>query len=168
MNSYHNPFSSQRVRFLFKPSHRLVFKPSCSYIKSFITAALFKDMSALPVNTSQPHLSELAGRLVTGLKIDTRSKQQYSKYTRPILNGVNRSKVLQRKCPPGETNKETEASVLKRKKEKHKLLYYLNSHLYPTSPPRHCGQRTCGNNPQRYLWGPFDCCRMPCLQLVAK
>lgn len=47
------------------------------------------------------HLSELAGRLVTGLKIDTRSKQQYNKYTRPILNGVNKSKVLQRKCPPG-------------------------------------------------------------------
>lgn len=87
-----------------------------NYSRSFITVSSFKKI-AFTVLTS--HLSEFAGRLVTGLKIDRRSKQQYNKYTRPTLNGVNKSKVLQRKCPPGGK---------KMKREKHILFYIPSFH----------------------------------------
>lgn len=81
-----------------------------------------ENKSCFAPHTAEPHLSELAGRLVTGLKIDTRSKQQYNRYTRPTLNGVNKSKVLHTKCPPrGE--KANGSSRLT--KESFTLLYYL-------------------------------------------
>ena len=46
------------------------------------------------------YLSELAGLLVTGLKMYSSSKTRYIRYTRPILNGVNRSNTLHTKWPP--------------------------------------------------------------------
>ena len=46
------------------------------------------------------NLSELAGRLVTGLKRQTLRKQRYKRYSKPTLNGVNWSNTLQRKVPP--------------------------------------------------------------------
>lgn len=41
----------------------------------------------------------MAGRLVTGLWIQIRSKHKYNKYMRPTLNGVNISNSLQTKFP---------------------------------------------------------------------
>lgn len=43
------------------------------------------------------YLSELAGLLVTGLKIYTSSKARYMRYIKPTLNGVNRSNTLHTK-----------------------------------------------------------------------
>ena len=48
-------------------------------------------------NAHSTHLSEFAGRLVTGLKMQTLSKMRRIRYTRPTLNGVNISNSLHTK-----------------------------------------------------------------------
>ena len=52
------------------------------------------------------YLSELAGLLVTGLKMYTSSKIRYMRYTRPTLNEVKRSNSLHTKWPPEIQGKE--------------------------------------------------------------
>ena len=54
----------------------------------------------LPYKIVKAYLSELAGLLVTGLKMYTSSKIRYMRYTRPTLNEVKRSNSLHTKWPP--------------------------------------------------------------------
>lgn len=59
--------------------------------------ALWPDR-AFPDDTD---LSEFAGRLVLGLKMETCLKARYMRYTRPTLNTVKMSNSLHTKWPPG-------------------------------------------------------------------
>ena len=60
----------------------------------------------LPYKIVKAYLSELAGLLVTGLKMYTSSKIRYMRYTRPTLNEVKRSNSLHTKWPPETQAKE--------------------------------------------------------------
>ena len=60
----------------------------------------------LPYKIVKAYLSELAGLLVTGLKMYTSSKIRYMRYTRPTLNEVKRSNSLHTKWPPEIQGKE--------------------------------------------------------------